>query len=135
MRVMLDTNILLSAGLFEKSKLSTLTIRISNEFKIVLSSQVIEELRMVTARKFPEKKKSLENFLRRLNFEMAFTPNEIDPDIYPKVRDKKDYPILASAIIAEVDVFITGDKDFSVLDLDNPEIMTISEFANEYLEK
>lgn len=135
MRVMLDTNILLSAGLFEKSKLSTLTVRISNEFKIVLSSQIIEELRMVTARKFPGKKKSLENFLRRLNFEMAFTPNEIDPDIYPKVRDKKDYPILASAIIAEVDVFITGDKDFSVLDLDNPEIMTIIEFANKYLEK
>jgi len=51
--VMLDTNILLSAGLFEKSKLSTLTVRISNEFKIVLSSQIIEELRMVTARKFP----------------------------------------------------------------------------------
>jgi len=72
--------------------------------------------------------------LRRFNFEMSFTPNEIDPDIYPKVRDKKDYPILASAIIAEVDVFITGDKDFSVLDLDNPEIMTISEFANKYLE-
>lgn len=135
MRVMLDTNILLSAGLFEKSKLSTLTVRISNEFKIVLSSQIIEELRMVTARKFPGKKKSLENFLRRLNFEMAFTPNEIDPDIYPKVRDKKDYPILASAIIAEVDVFITGDKDFSVLDLDNPEIMTISEITNKYLEK
>ncbi len=135
MRVMLDTNVLLSAGLFEKLKLSTLTLRISNEFKIVLSSQIIEELRMVTAKKFPEKKKSLENFLRRLNFEMAFTPNEIDPDIYPKVRDKKDYPILASAIIAEVDFFITGDKDFAVLDLDNPEIMTISEFANKYLEK
>jgi putative PIN family toxin of toxin-antitoxin system len=134
MRVMLDTNILLSAGLFYKSKLSTLTVIISNEFKIVLSSQIVEELRMVTARKFPGKKKILENFLRRLNFEMAFTPNEIDPDIYPKIRDKNDYPILASAIIAEVDVFVTGDKDFSVLDLDNPEIMTIREFADKYLE-
>jgi len=134
MKVMFDTNILLSAGLFDKSRLSTLTVRISNEFKIVLSSQIVEELRMVTARKFPGKKKTLENFLRRLNFEMAFTPNEIDPDIYPKIRDKKDYPILASAIIAEVDVFITGDKDFSVLDLDNPEIMTIREFADKYLE-
>jgi len=40
MRVMLDTNILLSAGLFEKSKLSTLTVRISNEFKIVSASSV-----------------------------------------------------------------------------------------------
>ena len=87
-----------------------MTVRISNEFKIVLSSQIIEELRMVTERKFPEKKKSLENFLRRLNFEMAFTPNEIDPDIYPKIRDKKVYPILASAIIAEVDVLLQETK-------------------------
>lgn len=133
MRVMLDTNILLSAGLFHESRLSILTIRISSEFKIVLSSQIIEELRMVTARKFPAKKKTLENFLRRLNFEMAFTPNEIDPDIYPRIRDKKDYPILASALIAEVDVFITGDKDFSVLNLDSPQIMTITEFDNKYL--
>ncbi len=65
---------------------------------------------MVTARKFPENKKALENFLRRLNFEMAFTPNEIDPDIYPKIRDKKDYPILASAIIAKLMFLLQGTK-------------------------
>ena len=86
MRVMLDTNILISAGLFKNSRLSVLTIKISNEFNIVLSSQFVEELREVTARKFSEKKKTLENFLRRLNFEMAFTPNEIYPGISKNQR-------------------------------------------------
>jgi predicted nucleic acid-binding protein len=57
---------------------------------------------------------------------MAFTPTEIDPDLYPKIRDKKDYPILASAIIADVDVFITGDKDFSAVDIERPEVMSIA---------
>lgn len=61
------------------------------------------------------------------------TPTEIDKDIYPKIRDKKDYPILASAIIADVDVFITGDKDFGGLDLERPEIMTITAFEQKYL--
>lgn len=96
MRVMLDTNILLSAGLFEKSRLSTLTIKTSNEFNIILSSQIVEELRMVTAKKFPSKKKTLEKFLSRLNYEMTFTPNEIDLKHIRKTEIKKtilDWPL------------------------------------------
>ena len=76
---------------------------------------------------------AVEKFLERLSYEVAEAPAEIDEDIYPKVRDKKDYPILASAVIADVDVFITGDKDFGGLDLERPEIMTISEFETKYL--
>ena len=133
MRVMLDTNILISAGLFGNTHLSELTKRIADEFNIVLSSQIIEELQLVVNLKFPNKKAALDRFMRKLSFEMAFTPTEIDPEIYPKIRDKKDYPILASAIIADVDVFITGDKDFTAIDIERPEIMTISEFKGKYM--
>ncbi|ATW24473.1 putative toxin-antitoxin system toxin component, PIN family [Candidatus Formimonas warabiya] len=133
MRVMLDTNILISAGLFGGTHLSELTKRIADEFNIVLSSQIIEELQLVVALKFPNRKAALDRFMRKLSFEIAFTPTEIDPEIYPKIRDKKDYPILASAIIADVDVFITGDKDFTVIDIERPEIMTISEFKEKYM--
>ena len=133
MRVMLDTNLLISAGVFSGKSTSTLVPRISDEYTIVLSSRIIDELRTVMDEKFPEKRAALERFLKRLSFDIAYTPMEIDEDIYPKVRDKKDYPILASAIIADVDVFITGDKDFSGIELERPEIMTISEFASKYL--
>ena len=100
MRVTLDTNLLISAGIFAGKRTTALTLRIADEHNIVLSSQIIDELRGVMDIKFP---------------------------------DKKDYPILASAIIADVDVFITGDKDFGGLDLKRPEIMTISEFEQKYL--
>lgn len=40
---------------------------------------------------------------------------------------------MASAIIADVDVFITGDKDFAAIDIERPEIMTISEFKGKYM--
>ena len=133
MRVTLDTNLLISAGIFTGKRTTTLTLRIADEHTIVLSSRIIDELREVIDNKFPDKKSVLERFLRRLSFETAYTPTEIDEDIYPKIRDKKDYPILASAIIADVDVFITGDKDFGGLDLERPEIMTISEFEQKYL--
>ncbi len=122
MRVMLDTNILISAGLFAGKHTSSLTLRIADEHSFVLSSRIIDELRAVMEIKFPDKKPVLERFLRRLSYEMAYTPTEIDPDIYPKIRDKKDYPILASAIIADVDVFITGDKDFGGIDSERPGI-------------
>lgn len=40
---------------------------------------------------------------------------------------------MVSAIIADVDVLITGDKDFEGIDLERPEIMTIKEFEEKYL--
>ena len=132
MRVMLDTNLLISAGVFAGKQTTALTLRIADEYTIVLSSRIIDELRAVMDIKFPDKQSALERFLKRLSYEIAYTPIEIDEDIYPKIRDKKDYPILASAIIADVDVFVTGDKDFGSLDLERPEIMTINEFAAKY---
>ena len=39
------------------------------------------------------------------------------------MRDVYDYPILATAILEDVDVLITGDKDFAVVDIDHPEIL------------
>jgi len=99
MRVMFDTNILISAGIFAGKYTTDLTLRIADEHTIVLSTRIIDELQEVTALKFPDKKSALERFLKRLSYEIAYTPAEIDEDIYPKIRDKKDYPILASAII------------------------------------
>ena len=49
-----------------------------------------------------------------------------------EIRDKEDYIILHTAIIEDVDVFITGDKDFDDVDIDKPEIMSISEFLEKY---
>ena len=133
MRVMLDTNILISAGIFAGKRTTALTLQIADEHTIVLSSRIIDELHEVMEIKFPDKKAVLERFLKQMSFEVADTPTEIDKEIFPKVRDKKDYPILASAIIADVDVFITGDKDFGGLDLERPEVMTISDFAQRCL--
>ena len=48
------------------------------------------------------------------------------------MRDVYDYPILATAILEDVDVLITGDKDFAVVDIDHPEILTPTEFLSKY---
>jgi predicted nucleic acid-binding protein len=41
---MLDTNIIISAGLFGGNRLSDYTLRIADEFNLVLSSAIISEL-------------------------------------------------------------------------------------------
>ena len=48
------------------------------------------------------------------------------------MRDRKDTPILATAMIEDIDVFLTGDKDFLVLDIKVPKIVTITEFLQQY---
>ena len=51
---------------------------------------------------------------------------------FPEMRDAKDSPILATAIMEGIDVFVTGDKDFLVLDVELPEIVTMVEFLRLY---
>jgi predicted nucleic acid-binding protein len=86
-------------------------------------------------RKFPDKVKESETMLRRLRYEIVDTPEDIDQDIYPKIRDPKDYPILVSAILANVDVFISGDADFNDVVVEWPKIMKPAEFAEKHLKK
>lgn len=133
MRIMLDTNVFISMIFFPSSQTRELAKRLTDEHQIVVCDYVVEELRLVVARKFPMKKMRLDQFFRELPFELVYTPKEIELSVFPIMRDAKDYPILATAILENVDIFITGDKDFLVLeDVETPEIVTMVEFLNKY---
>ena len=87
---------------------------------------------MVVERKFPKRKKILEQFFYELPFELVYTPKELNTEELPSVRDTKDFPILATAIMENIDVLVTGDKDLRVVEIEDPEIMTMSEFMEKY---
>ena len=93
---------------------------------------MIEELRLVMERKFPAKRKFFDRFFMELPFELVYTPKELDWNEFPEMRDVKDSPILATAIMEGIDVFLTGDKDFLVLDVETPEILTMKDFLEQY---
>ena len=93
---------------------------------------MIEELRLVMERKFPAKRKFFDRFFMELPFELVYTPKELDLNEFPEMRDVKDSPILATAIMEGIDVFLTGDKDFWVLDVETPEILTMKDFLEQY---
>ena len=130
MRVMLDTNVFISMIFFPSAQTRELAKRLTDNHQIIVCDYVIEELRLVVKRKFPDKMIFLERFSRELPFELAHTPKVVDMADFPTMRDAKDSPILATAILENIDVFITGDKDFLVLEIETPEIVTMAEFLN-----
>ncbi len=129
---MLDTNILISIVIFNSDKLKKMLIDICDKHTLVLSSYVIEELEEVTQRKFPSKKKNMAEFLFQLPYKLEYTPSVILDEKVLNIRDKKDIPVLYSAIISDVDILITGDRDFEDIDIEKPEIMTPNDFLEKY---
>jgi len=128
---MLDTNVLVSAIIFPNERMDTLIYKSTLENQLVLSSYIIDELLGITERKFPEKVKHVDTFLTRLPFELVYTPQEPDYNLF-YIRDKKDYSALYSAITEGIDLFITGDADFAEVEIEKPEIITPSEFLEKY---
>ena len=131
MRVMLDTNVLISVIVFPNKRMDSLIYKAVLDHHLVLSSYIINELLDVTKRKFPEKIKDVDLFLTRLPYELVYTPREQNHDFF-NIRDVDDFPVLYSAIIEDVDLLITGDDDFSNVEIDKPVIITPSEFLEKY---
>ena len=131
MKVMLDTNILVSAFVFKSKKMNELIYKLSTEHEIVICSYTIEELKELIDTKFKVTQKDLDEFLKDFPFILVYSPTTVENKLF-EIRDKDDYIILHTAIIEDIDVFITGDKDFNDIDIDKPEIMNTTEFLKKY---
>ena len=99
---------------------------IFTQHQLVLSSYVVEELKSVVKRKFPAKEYAIEKLLMVMSYEYVY-------ETLFNIRDCKDYPVLYTAIIEDVDILITGDKDFSDVNIEKPEIITPGEFIEKYI--
>lgn len=132
MRIMLDTNVLISALLFPGAKMDVMMNCIFTQHNLVLSSYVVDELKSVVKRKFPKKEQTINRLLLMMSFEYVYTPQQIEEGLFD-IRDIKDYPVLYTAIIEDVDVLVTGDKDFVDIDIEKPEIVTPTEFMIKFM--
>lgn len=50
-----------------------------------------------------------------------------------EIRDECDYPVLYSAVSGFADALVTGDKDFTDVDVETPDIVTPAEYIERYL--
>ena len=132
MRIMLDTNVLISMILFPGNRFTRMLEYITQQHTLVLSSFVVDELLAVADRKFPTKRDVIDRFLARLGYELVYTPHNMQAGLFT-IRDMNDYPVLYTAIVEDVDILITGDKDFTDIPIERPEILTPTDFIAQYL--
>lgn len=128
---MVDTNVLISLLVFSSGKMNRMMEHIFMEHQLVLSSYIVEELKDVVKRKFPNKTETVEILLAKMNYEYVYTPDVMDETLF-EIRDVKDYPVLYTAILEDVDVLVTGDSDFENVDVEKPEILTPAAFVERY---
>ena len=132
MRIMVDSNIIIFAALFPDSAIGKVLIHIAKNHKLVLCKHILDELSNVFKRKFQSREKYLNDFIKNLKYELIDISIK-DLKNYPKLRDKHDIPVLANAIEAKVDIFITGDKDFDGVEIEPLEIIKPVKYMQEYM--
>ena len=132
MRVMIDTNIFISAVLFPDGKASaSLKKALSSPYQPVTCDYVIDELRRKFVEKFPDRISELDSFLdASLSVINVVKTPETIVDAEKLIRDAKDRPILRAALDAGADLFLTGDKDFLESSVKDPRIISVAQFLD-----
>ena len=130
MRVMIDTNIFISAALFPNGRVAAALMKaLMPPYEPVVCDYVVDELQRKFREKFPDRMVALEAFLFTAlqSIKVVSTPEE-ETEAELKIRDVKDRPILRAALDAGADLFLTGDKDFLESKVTDPRIISVSEF-------
>jgi len=117
-RVLLDTNVIISALLFPGSTPDQVVRLVLDEYDLV-TDWIIEELRAVVLRKRPDLLPHLEEFLAGIDPVIASVGTST-----VSISDPADQPILDAALSGEADVLVSGDKHFLSLVLDRLNIVT-----------
>ena len=132
MRVLIDTNVLISAALnAESAPFQAYVKAASYPNRGLICEQNVDELKRIFNKKFPQRLAALDPFLSLalLTLELVPVPLE-ETGAEALIRDGKDRPILRAAIAANADVLLTGDKDFLESGIEHPMILTPAEFLS-----
>ncbi|OBQ37559.1 MAG: hypothetical protein AN487_10015 [Anabaena sp. CRKS33] len=136
MKVVLDTNIWVSAIIWGGLPDQILLLHEQDKLTIAMSQKLLDELECTF------NKRKLAPKLQALSLTVPIVINLIQESVIfysiqelnvPELRDVDDNIILATAIAGEVDVIITGDQDLLVLvEYQGIAIKTAKDFLNEY---
>ncbi|MBI3740727.1 MAG: putative toxin-antitoxin system toxin component, PIN family [Chloroflexi bacterium] len=112
MKVVVDTNVLVSAALRDKEPQAVIECIVArSDLEWIISPEIMIEYKEVLARlKFG----FTEPILRQWNDLLDASTTTVEVGIvlnFP--RDRKDAKFLACALAADADFFVTGDKDFT----------------------
>lgn len=132
MRILIDTNVLISAALSANGTPFQAYIKATSYPNHgLICEQNVDEMKRIFNKKFPQRLESLNKFLSIALLTLELVPIPTDENLSElQIRDVNDRPILRAAINAKADILLTGDKDFLESGLENPVIMPPVGFLN-----
>ena len=132
MRVLIDTNVLISAALNVNGVPYQAYVKAASYPNHgLICEQNVDEMKRIFNKKFPKRLAALDKFLSIALLTLELVPIPTDENVLEsQIRDVNDLPNLRAAIAAKVDVLLTGDKDFLEPGLENPVVMTPADFLN-----
>ena len=132
MKVMIDTNVIISAALFPNGKAAQAFLKaLFPPYIPLVCDYIVDELHRKFREKFPDHVTELEAFLFHALTYICVVPTPEGPtNAELTIRDPKDRPILRAALNTHADLFLTGDKDFLEASITDPRIISVSAFLN-----
>ena len=128
MKVVIDTNILVSAAIHDEIPETVIQFIVDRpEFEWIVSQEImIEYTEVLQRRKLKLSEEVQQEWIDLLQNVTRLIEVNIEVD-FP--RDRKDAKFLACAISANTDFLITGDRDFEdVQMLENTTILSVRDF-------
>jgi len=134
-KIIFDTNALFPAWIYLNGVCAkAFNKAISDKkFSVVVCTHTLSELLRTCNKKFPKEVPKLQSFLRNMLDEVELIKTPPESEKIPEeelIRDIDDRPLLRAAIAVNVDIIVTGDKDFLESGITNPKILTPAELVN-----
>lgn len=116
MKILLDTNVLISAFIFGGQTGTLLNMLFESDHELYVSDYIDKEFKDKLEKKWPQKAEKVYSLYHKLNINFCNSTEEV----LGKLRDKKDEPVLSDAIHHQIDVILSGDRDFLEAELERP---------------
>ena len=122
MRILIDTNVLVSAFVFGGKAGALMNMLFESSHELLVSDYVDAEFKAILDMKWKEKSEKVYSLYHKLPFVFCGS----SPMPMGNLRDAKDVPVLSDALFHHADIILSGDKDFIEAELEHPIVLSPS---------
>jgi len=132
-KVLFDTNALFPAWFYTNGVCAKAFNKAINDekYSIIICTHTLEEFLRNCNKKFTDEMPKIQAFLYYIFDKIELVRTPLDNEKIPEenlIRDIDDRPVFRAAVVADVDIIVTGDNDFLEAGLTHPKIMSPIDF-------
>ena len=122
MRILIDTNVLVSAFVFGGKAGTLMNMLFESSHELLVSNYVDAEFKAILEMKWKEKAEKVYLLYHKLPFVFCGS----SPIPMGNLRDAKDIPVLSDTLFHQADMILSGDKDFIEANIERPLVFSPS---------